>query len=113
MAPVVLECPYAECALGADGAKYKTQKVEIKFGIRLLDHQLQHNHVGTVCAADSQQQVRSERIQRPQLVIKEGFMTDEAFNYFEHAWGEYKVLASITTAAKQHLSACLGRKYRC
>ena len=54
--------------------------------------------------------MRSEKIQRPKLVIKEGFTTDEAFNYFEHAWGEYKVLASITTAAKQHLSSCLGEE---
>ena len=63
-----------------------------------------------VRAVDSQQQVRSERIQRPKLVIKEGFTTDEAFNYFEHAWGEHELLASITTAAKQHLSSCLGEE---
>ena len=110
LAPVVLECPYAECALGVDGAKYEAQKVEIEFAIRLLDHHIQANHVGLVHAGDGQQQVRSERIQRPKLVIKEGFTTDEAFNYFEHAWGEYKVLASVTTAAKQYLSSCLGEE---
>ena len=99
MAPVVLECPNAECALGADGAKYEIQKLEPDIAIRLLDHHIQQNHAGPVRAGDVPQPVRSEIIQRPKLVIKEGFTTDEAFNYFEHAWGKYKVLASITTAA--------------
>ena len=58
------------------------------FAIRLLDHHIQANHAGPAGAGDDQQQVRSERIQLPKLVIKEGFTTDEAFNYFEHAWGE-------------------------
>merc|ERR1711888_221707 len=61
-------------------------------------------HAVQVPVGDGQQ---PEKIQRPKLVVKEGFMTDEAFDYFEHAWGEYKVLASVTTAAKQHLSSCL------
>ena len=111
MGPVVIECPIAECALGADGARYETQALEPDIAMRLLDHHMiQHDHAGPVRAADSQQQVRSEKIQRPKLVIKEGFTTEEAFDYFEHAWGEYKVLASITTAAKQHLSSCLGEE---
>ena len=78
--------------------------------MRLLDHHIQQNHAAPVHVGDGQQQVRPEKIQRPKLVVKEGFVTDEAFDYFEHAWGEYKTLASVTTAAKQHLSSCLGEK---
>ena len=96
--------------MGADGAKYETQALEPDIAMEMMKLHVQQNHAGPVRAGDGQQQVRSERIQRPKLVIKEGFMTDKAFNYFEHAWGEYKVLASITTAAKQHLSSCLGEE---
>ena len=81
MAPVVLECPNAECALGEDGAMYQTQALEPDIAIRMLDHHIQQNHAGPVRAGDGQHQVRSEKIQRPKLVIKEGFTTDEAFNY--------------------------------
>ena len=31
MAPVKLECPNAECTLGASGAMYKTTEVEIQY----------------------------------------------------------------------------------
>ena len=37
MAPVVLECPDAECKLGVGGAKYKTPEVEIEFALRILE----------------------------------------------------------------------------
>ena len=43
-------------------------------------------------------------------MVKEGFVTEEAFGYFEHAWKEYKTLAAVTTAVKQHLSSCLGEE---
>merc|ERR1711888_456348 len=55
-----------------------------------------------------QQQVRPEKVRRPHIVVKECFITEEAFDYFEHAGEEYKTLAAVTTAVKQHLSSCLG-----
>ena len=36
MAPVVLECPNAECALGADGARYETQALEPAIAMEML-----------------------------------------------------------------------------
>ena len=44
MAPLALECPNAECNLGASGAKYKTQEVEIEFAMRMLELHVQQNH---------------------------------------------------------------------
>ena len=64
-------------------------------------------HVGQAVGG-VQQQVRPEKVRRPQLMVKEGFVTEEAFDYFEHEWEEYKTLAAVTTAVKQHLSSCLG-----
>ena len=52
-------------------------------------------HAVPVPVGDGQQQILPEKVQRPKLVVKEGFVTDEAFDYFEHAWSEYKKLASV------------------
>ena len=37
-------------------------------------------------------------------------MAEKAFGYVEHAWKEYKTLAGVTTAVKQHLASCLGEE---
>ena len=109
LAPVVLKCPRANCKLGADGAKYKTPELEGTIAMEML--KLHHaNHAVPVPVGNDQQQVRPEKIRRPQLVVKEGSVTEEAFEYFEHAWEEYKPMASVTTAVKQHLSSCLGEE---
>ena len=47
---------------------------------------------------------------RPQLVMKDGYVTEEVFSYFVHSWKEYKQLANVTTAVKQHLAKCLGEE---
>ena len=99
MAPVAVPYSVGEC-------QYETPVAELELATQLLRIHTDAVHVGQ--ADNVQQQVRPEKVQRPKLVVKEGFVTDEAFDYFEHAWGEYKVLASVTTATKQHLSSCLG-----
>ena len=110
MAQVVLECPRHDCTCGDDGGKYKTPEMGTKYALQILEMHVQANHVVQVPVGNGQQQVRPEKVQRPKLVVKDGFVTDEAFNYFEHAWGEYKTLASVNTAVKQHLSSCLGEE---
>ena len=56
MAPVALECPNAECNLGASGAKYKTPEVEIEFAMKLLELHVQQNHgQGQVVGAANRQ----------------------------------------------------------
>ena len=37
MAPMVLECPDAECKLGVGGAKYKTTELEAEMARRMLE----------------------------------------------------------------------------
>ena len=80
--------------------------------MRLLDHHIQQNHAAPVHVGDGQQQVRPEKIQRPKLVVKEGFVTDEAFDYFEHAWGEYKTLASVLLLRSSIFLRVWGKRYR-
>ena len=82
--------------------------------MKMLELHVQKNHgqghVVPVPVGNVQQPVLAEKVRRPQLVVKEGFVTEEAFEYFEHAWEEYKTLASVTTSVKQHLSSCLGEE---
>ena len=85
-------------------------ELEIADGLEMLRMHQQMDHAVPVPVANVQQQVRPEKVRRTQLVVKEGFVTEEAFDYFEHAWEEYKTLAAVTTAVKQHLSSCLGEE---
>ena len=80
MAPIAVQCLVGGC-------QYETPEAELVLATQLLRIHTDAVHVGKV-----HQPVRSERIQHHELVIKEGFTPDEAFNYFEHTWGEYKLL---------------------
>ena len=44
MAPVVLECPDAECKLGIGGAKYKTTELEAEMAMRMVELHVKLNH---------------------------------------------------------------------
>ena len=101
MAPVVVPCSVGGC-------QYETPEAELELAAQFLRIHADSAHVGH--GGNVQQQVRPEKVRRPQLVVKEGFVTEEAFGYFEHAWTEYKTLAAVTTAVKQHLSSCLGEE---
>ena len=95
-----------QCSVG--GCQYETPEVAPGLAAQLLRIHADSVHVGHV--DNVHQPVRPEKVRRPQLVMKEGFVTEEAFGYFEHAWQEYKTLAAVTTAVKQHLSSCLGEE---
>ena len=100
---LTMECPYPSC-------NFVTAEIEEERAFKMLEMHEHANHVVPVPVGNVQQQVRPEKVRCPQLVVKEGFVTEEAFNYFEHAWKEYKTLAAVTTAVKQHLSSCLGEE---
>ena len=67
MAPVMLECPNAECNLGTSGAKYKTPEVEIEFAMKLLELHVQQNHGQgkVVAAANTGNKNMRERQKKP------------------------------------------------
>ena len=44
MAPLMLECPYAECKLGVGGAKYKTTELEAEMAMRMVELHVKLNH---------------------------------------------------------------------
>ena len=85
MAPVVLECPNAECTLGTSGAKYKTPEVEV-------DLHVQQNHAqGQVVAAAPSKNMR-ERQKKPTAEME---MTEARWQDFENQWARYKRASGV------------------
>ena len=101
MAPITIRCT-------GEGCQYETPEAELELATQLL--RIHADSVHVVPVGNVHQPVRPEKVRCPQLVVKEGFVTEEAFGYFEHAWKEYKTLAAVTTAVKHYLSSCLGEE---
>ena len=98
-----LPCPYDSC-------EFVTVESEVADGLRMLEMHERALHPPRNAGEHTQQQVKTEKVKRPQLVVKDGYVSEEAFGFFQHNWGEYKKLAAITTAVKQHLASCLGEE---
>ena len=43
------------------------------------------------------------------LELKDSFMDEEVFAFFEHSWSEYKMIAGVTKNVKQELAQYLDR----
>ena len=96
MAPIKLPCPDTSCG-------YTTVEVEVADGMKLLEMHERVAHRAPV-PPPANQQVKSEKVMRPQLVMKDCYVTEVAFSYFVHSWKEYKQLANVTTAVRQQLA---------
>ena len=61
MAPLVLECPIAECKLGVSGAKYKTLELGEDNAMKMLEIHVQGNHAQSQVAAAAPRKNMRER----------------------------------------------------
>ena len=99
---VKLSCPMvAECG-------YRTDEVDtMENAILLLQMHAKLAHqqgVGVVTTEG-----KTGKIVRPKLELKDSYVDEEIFAFFEHRWKFYKALAGITDAkAKQELGMCLS-----
>ena len=89
MAPVQLECP-----MGSATCTFKTQEVETDLALQLLQLHTSLVHPQQV-QAPTTPQVKTGRIVRPRLELKDSFVDEETFAFFEHRWSEYKGMASV------------------
>ena len=102
MAPTRLPCPYTSCT-------FSTVESELAEGLEMLKmHERAVHALPTLSPAPIAQQVKPEKVLRPQLQVKDGYVTEETFEYFVHSWNEYKEMANVGNASKQHLAKCLG-----
>ena len=88
MAPIKLPCPDTTCA-------YETVEVEIEDGLKLLEMHERVAHRAQVPVLATQT-VKSEKVMRPLLIMKDNYVMEESFSYFVHSWKEYKHLANVT-----------------
>ena len=82
MAAVKMPCPDTTC-------DYITVEMEVVDRMKLMEMHERVAHRAPVPTL-ANQQVKSEKVMRPQLVMKDGYVTEEAFSYFVHSWKEYK-----------------------
>ena len=100
--PISLTCPLgAACGKGAEGAAYKTEELEFDQSKALLDMHMTHAHQGAATQPSSQP--RTEKLTRPQLKVKDGLVTEEAWEYFNHQWSVHKRQANIQSNLKEYL----------
>ena len=93
------------CSIG--GCQYETPEAELELATQLL--RIHADSVHVVPVGNVHQPVRAEKVKRPQLGVKECFLTEEAFGYFEHVWKEYKTLGGVNLTLCQVWS----RRLRC
>ena len=99
MAHVQLGCP-----LGSATCDYKTEEVELASAMELLamHTRLAHTQQAHGPAAT---QVKTGKILRPRLELKDSFVDEETFAFFIHRWSEYKGMAGVSPdMAKKELS---------
>ena len=103
MAPLQLPC-----SMGSATCEFKTLEVETELALQLLAMHMNHAHPNQV-QAPTTTQVKTGKIVRPRLELKDSFVDEETFAFFEHRWTEYKGMAGVTTdMAKKELSHCLS-----
>ena len=103
MAPVQLACPMGSATCG-----YKTEEVELEGALKLMEMHRQMAHPHQVQTPITSQ-VKTGKIVRPRLELKDSFVDEETFAFFEHRWSEYKGMVSVATdMAKKELSHCLS-----
>ena len=103
MAPMQLACPMGSAICG-----YKTEEMEQEGALQLMEMHTRLAHSQQVQALNTSQ-VKTGKIVRPRLELKDSFVDEETFAFFEHRWSEYKGMASVMpNMAKKELSHCLS-----
>ena len=83
-----LPCPYgARCKDGPQGAIWETIDIDFAEAKLLLDDH-QKSHQFTVSPANNTA-LKAEKIQRPQIKIKDSQIKKDAWEYFLHQWSTY------------------------
>ena len=107
-----LLCPLgAGCDKGPDDTMWFTVDIPFREAKVLLDDHVRIAHHQEAATGDGPaQQLRPEKLSRPQLKLKDGQIDEETWEYFKHQWQTYKTSANLTVSAKQHLESCLGNE---
>ena len=103
-----MRCPTSGC--GYDTATDIEDATDISNHVKLLEVHCVYAHPGATAHAGGTGQLasRTARIQQPKIIVTDGTVLEEDWEFFLHSWSEYKTLASPGTQAKEILGNVLG-----
>ena len=103
-----MRCPRSGC--GFDTAAEIEDAADVSNHVKLLEVHCVYAHPGATAHAGGTGQLasRTARIQQPKIIVTDGTVLEEDWEFFLHSWSEYKTLASPGTQAKEILGNVLG-----
>ena len=104
-----MKCPKGGCDY--DTAADIDDAGDVSNHVKLLEVHCTYAHppVGVQNAGGTGQLAsRTARIQQPKVVVTDGAVLEEDWEFFLHSWSEYKALASPGTQSKEILGNVLG-----
>ena len=103
-----MRCPTSGC--GYDTANDIEDATDISNHVKLLEVHCTYAHPAGLPVASGTGQLapRTARIQQPKIIVTDGAVLEEDWEFFLHSWSEYKTLASPGTQAKEILGNVLG-----
>ena len=111
---LVVEAPAMEkvtlpCTMG-DACEYVTPELGVEYAMQLLDKHLLgvHEQGPAETGGPAAAPVKTGKVIRPRLELKDSYVEEERFAFFEHRWSEYKVIAGVKENIKQALALCLS-----
>ena len=104
-----LPCNFGtKCNKGPEGGIWRTVDIDFNNAMELLEHHVRNSHRQVVVNTAPATQLEGEKLNQPQLRIKDGQIEEETWEFFQHQWKTYKAQSNLTVATKQHLESCLG-----
>ena len=88
-----LQCPVVGCTLGADGGRFKTERLDQAGALRLLDLHVQYNHPQPQGNQQPPRQQnaggrsKTEKVPRPTLARE---ISEDKYIHFHRLWLRYK-----------------------
>ena len=105
-----LTCPLGtDCNKGEDVTTWSTLDLEFDQAKALLDMHLAHAHPSAMGPPpSSSQQPKAEKLSKPHLRVKDGLISEESWEYFNHQWSAYKKQANLQANSKEYLGVLPG-----
>ena len=104
---VMMKCPYQQTC------KYDTDEDIPKESLVAEKQLWMQLHIWAIHSAPPQVQpapaaARTEKFPHPKLTLVDGYITEEAWEYFVNNWKSYNTLANPRTSTREILGASLG-----
>ena len=100
-----MKCEYQDCGYDTDNAIPEESTVSEKLELMKMHIGARHAAPPVVAPLPT---ARMEKFPRLKLLLVDGYVDEEAWEYFVNSWRSYKTLANPGTIAREILGASLG-----